>query len=172
MAENKAIVIAGVEFTAPFKYAEGHVLNAVEAKTLNQTRFENLRNNFAKTVKDSLEGKEGAVPQDQLAAKFAEYEAGYEFAQPGTGGSTAKLDPIEREAISIATDIVKDKMRALGRSWLPPKEASDEQKETYKAQRDAKVAEVAGLEAVIAQARKNVQARGKGLDALASAIEL
>lgn len=172
MADQKTIMIAGVEFTAPYKYAAGHALTEIEAKVLNQTRFENLRNNFASTVKASAEGKEGAVPADQLASKFAEYEASYEFAQPGTGTGATRLDPIEREAVSIATDIVKEKMRTLGKSWLPPKEASDEAKEAYKATRDNKVAEIAGNEAVIAQARKNVAARSKGLDALANSIEL
>lgn len=170
--ETKTLRIADIEFTAPFKYAEGHVLSAIEAKVLNQTRFENLRNNFAATVKASVEGKEGAIPQDQLQAKFAEYEAAYEFSQPGTGGTKAALDPVEREAISIATDIVKEKMKALGRSWNPPKEASEEQKAAYKAQRDGKVAEIAAHEGVIAQAKKNVNNRSKSLDALAESINL
>lgn len=175
MAETenvKTIRIADVEFTAPFKYSAGHVLTEIEAKVLNQTRFENLRNNFASTVKASLEGKEGAVPQSELQAKFAEYEAQYEFSQPGTGGTKAALDPVEREAVSIATDILKEKFKAAGRSWNPPKEATDEQKATYKATRDAKVAEVAAHEAVVAQARKNVAARSKNLDAIASSIDL
>ncbi len=172
MADLKTIQIAGVNFEAPFKYAEGHVLTAVEAKALNQTRFENLRNNFASTVKASVEGKEGAVPQDQLAAKFAEYEAAYDFATPGSGTSTRSLDPIEKEARALATEIVKQAFANKGRSWNPPKEASEEQKATDKSQRDAAIESVAGRDEVVPQAKKNVAARSKSLDALAAGLDL
>ena len=172
MADMKTIQIAGVNFEAPFKYAEGHGLTAVEAKALNQTRFENLRNNFASTVKASVEGKEGALPQDQLAAKFAEYEASYDFATPGTGTGTARLDPIEKEAISLARDIVKQALAAKGRSYNPPKEASEDEKAKFKADIAAAVERVAAKDEVVAQAKKNVAARSKSIDAITAGLDL
>lgn len=175
MADNevKTFQIAGVEFTAPFKFAEGHVLTAAEARTLNQTRFENLRNNFAPKVKASLEGKEGAIAQADLPAAFAEFEAAYEFSVPGAGGSTAKaLDPIEREAIALAKDIIKQALAAKGKSYNPPKDASEEQKEAYRNQIAEHVANVAAKDEVIAQAKKNVATRQKSLDALTGSLDL
>lgn len=172
VADLKTIQIAGVNFDAPFKYSAGHVLTEVEAKALNQTRFENLRNNFASTVKASQEGKEGAVPADQLAAKFAEYEAAYDFATPGTGGTSRSLDPIEKEAINLARDIVKAKLASQGKSYNPPKDATDEQKEAYKAQIAGAVERVAAKDEVIAQAKKNVANRAKSIDAITAGLDL
>jgi hypothetical protein len=170
--ELKNLTIAGVNFDAPYKYAAGHVLTEVEAKVLNQTRFENLRNNFASKVKASLEGAEGAIPQAELAAKFAEFEAAYDFATPGAGGGAAKLDPVEKEAFALAREVVKAKLAAQGRSYNPPKEATDEQKEAYKTQIANAVATVAAKDEVVAQAKKNVAARGKTLDALAAGLDI
>lgn len=166
----KTIQIAGVNFEAPFKYSAGHVLTDVEAKTLNQTRFENLRNNFAKTVKDAK--IEGDTPTDELRAKFAEYEAKYDFAAPGAGGVSRTLDPIEKEALALARDIVKAALANKGRSYNPPKEATEEQKEAYKAQIAASVEAVAAKDEVIAQAKKNVAARAKSIDAITAGLDL
>jgi len=168
----KSLMIAGVTFEAPYKYAPGHVLNDAEARTLNQTRFENLRNNFASKVKASQEGKEGALTADQLAPAFAEFEASYEFSLPGTGGGTVKLDPIEREAQALAKEIIKNALAAKGRSVNPPKDATDEQKEAYKAQIAEHIANVAAKDEVVAQAKKNVAARQKGVDALTAGLDL
>lgn len=169
----KSLMIAEVTFEAPFKFQAGHVLSEAEARTLNQTRFENLRNNFAPKVKASKEGKEGAIPADQLAAEFAKFEAAYEFSMPGAGGtSTRSLDPIEREALAIARDVVKAKLAERGQSYNPPKDVSDEQKDTYKKTIADKVAEVAARDEIIALAKKNVAARDKGLASISAALEL
>jgi hypothetical protein len=169
----KNLMIAGVNFTAPYKYIVGHVLSDAEARTLNQTRFENLRNNFAGKVKASVDGVEGALTADQLVAAFAEFEAAYTFSMPGVGvGASRTLDPIEREAQSLARDLVKQALAAKGRSYNPPKDATDEQKETYKTQIAGKVAEIATRDEVVAQAKKNVAARDKGLSAIAATLDL
>jgi hypothetical protein len=170
VADLKTIQISGVNFDAPFKYAAGHVLTEVEAKALNQTRFENLRNNFAKQVKDA--GITGDTPTDELKAKFAEYEAAYDFATPGTGTGATRLDPIEKEAVALARDIVKQALAAKGRSYNPPKDATDEQKEAYKASIAASVESVAAKDEVIAQAKKNVAARAKSIDAITAGLDL
>ena len=95
------ITIAGKPFNVAPRYAEGHVLTANEASALNQTYFENLRNNFASKA------KEGA---DQ--AQFDEYVQSYQFGVRAAGGSR---DPIEAEAMDLARDSVKDAIRKSGK---------------------------------------------------------
>lgn len=174
MAEAKVLTIQGVEFNAPVPYAAGHVLTENEARHLNQTYHENVRNNFAKTVKASLEGAEGSTPRDQLQAKFDEYASTYSLDQVrsvGTGASRT-LDPIEKEALSIAKDMVKAVLEKQGRKLTPPKEASEEEKTAYKDKINAKIEEIAGRDEVVAQAKKNVANRNKSLESLAAAIDL
>ena len=98
---SHSITIAGKPYNVEARFAEGHVLTANEASALNQTFYENLRNNFASKA------KEGA---DQAA--FDEYAASYQFGVRTGGGSR---DPIEVEAMSIARDTVKDMIRKAGK---------------------------------------------------------
>lgn len=96
------LTIAGRSFTVEPRYAAGHVLNDNEAATLNQTFYENLRNNFAPKA------KEGA---DQAA--FDEYASQYAFGvRTGGGGSR---DPIEVEAMELARDAVRKGILASGK---------------------------------------------------------
>ena len=98
---SHSITISGIAFAVAARYAEGHVLNANEASALNQTYFENLRNNFASRA------KEGATQED-----FDAYAASYQFGvRTGGGGSR---DPIEVEAMRIARDQVKAAIKANG----------------------------------------------------------
>ena len=56
------ITIAGKPFTVEPKFEAGHVLTANEASTLNQTWFENLRNNFAPKAKEGgSQDQEGMI---------------------------------------------------------------------------------------------------------------
>ena len=89
------ITIAGKPFQVQPKYAEGHTLNANEAATLNQTFFENLRNNFAGKA------KEGGTQED-FDASAETYEFGVR-----TGGGGGSRDPVEVEAMNLARDAVK-----------------------------------------------------------------
>lgn len=95
------ITIAGKSFDVEPRYAEGHVLTANEASALNQTYFENLRNNFAGKA------KEGA---DQSA--FDEYVSSYQFGVRSAGGSR---DPIESEAMELARESVRDAIKRVGK---------------------------------------------------------
>lgn len=102
---SHSITIAGKPYNVEARFAEGHVLTANEASALNQTFFENLRNNFAGKAK---EGGEGASQE-----AFDAYAASYQFGvRTGGGGSR---DPIEVEAMSIARDTVKDMIRKAGK---------------------------------------------------------
>lgn len=95
------LTISGKPFTVEARYSEGHVLTANEAAALNQTFFENLRNNFAQRAKDG---------EDQTA--FDEYAASYEFGVRTGGGSR---DPVETEAMSLARDYVKQVIQKNGK---------------------------------------------------------
>lgn len=100
------VTIQGLEFTTSMPYSPGHVLTEHEASALNQTRSENLRNNFASRVKKALEDLQKANPEradlttadldlGALATEFAAYEASYSFAQRHV---RAPSDPVEHEA--------------------------------------------------------------------------
>lgn len=95
------ITVAGKSYNVEPRYAAGHVLNDNEASALNQTFFENLRNNFAGKA------KEGA---DQVA--FDEYASAYAFGVRSGGGSR---DPVEVEAMELARETVKDIARKAGK---------------------------------------------------------
>jgi hypothetical protein len=55
--ELEDVTIAGEVFKIDTPYTEGHTCTAGEASALNQVRHENLRNNFAKKVKDAKGGR-------------------------------------------------------------------------------------------------------------------
>lgn len=112
-AKSADFTIQNLEFSASLPYAAGHVLNAAEAATLNQTRIENLRNNFASTIKAKIAeiGKE-TPPREELSeeekselqAQFAEYEASYEF--QGKRSTRTPVDPVKREATKMAREAI------------------------------------------------------------------
>lgn len=116
------ITIQGLPFEVDRPYKAGsHELTAGEAHALNQTRAENLRNNFASVVKKAMDdyrkannlADEAEVPvteldKDALDDQFAEYVSQYEFAIGGGGGPRTPVDPVLREAQRIALTKVKE----------------------------------------------------------------
>ncbi len=94
------IEVNGFFFEVPLYYTEGHVLSAAEAVALDQTRRENLRNIFAKTVKKAIE----ADDTSGLQAQFDELLASYQFTRTTIKGA---LDPVERKAHEIAIEMAK-----------------------------------------------------------------
>lgn len=101
---SHTITIAGKPFSVEPRYAEGHVLNTNEASALNQTFFENLRNNFANSA------KEGKTQED-----FDAYASSYQFGVR-TGGGGGSRDPVEVEAMNMARDSVKDAIKKAGKN--------------------------------------------------------
>jgi hypothetical protein len=115
------ITIQGLEFEAPQPYVAGvHTLTEGEASALNQTLAENLRNNFAPSIKSAIaeyrkanglaEDAEVAVTSldyDALDSAFQKYADEYEFGVRKAGGIRTPTDPIQREAHRIALDKVK-----------------------------------------------------------------
>ena len=123
MSDNLAtITIQGHEFSAPYRYAAGHILKENEAKALNQTFHENLRNNFASTVKAKVKEVFGEDPAEgvrleenhiaELQALFDDIAEKYEFAV--RSGTSVPRDPIQAEAVKTALAAIKESIRANG----------------------------------------------------------
>ncbi len=100
------VTIADKTFSVPQPFAEGHVLNANEASTLNQTYAENVRNNKAKSVKEAVAA--GTFDQDVFQGAIDDYCAGYEFGVRTGGGRTG--DPVMQEAMDITRDLVRKQL--------------------------------------------------------------
>lgn len=106
----KKISISGETFEVNEPYSEGHTITAIEAKVLNQTRAENIGNNFRADVKKARENGQDLT---ELRAKLAEYDDQYTFSM---GGSIRQpVDPVEREARKIARDAIKAQLASEGR---------------------------------------------------------
>jgi hypothetical protein len=134
---NKEITIQGVAFTVTQPYAEGHVVTEAEAKALNQTRSENIRNNMAKAVKDAKAEHGDTLPEDVLTSlgqAVSEYDKAYVFTLASVGGGRKSRDPVEVEAGKIARAAIMGKL-------------------------DAKIAEVASSDKVMKAAKKAVADR-------------
>jgi|SRR5215831_4439990 len=102
------LTIAGEVFKVAPRYTEGHVLTENEASALNQTFFENIRNNMASKVKESKE--KGDFDIDVMQDDVTKYSEEYEFgARRGPG--TPK-DPIRALALRFATTAVGKSLKA------------------------------------------------------------
>lgn len=114
----ETITIQGADFTVAPRYSEGHVLTANEAATLNQTLFENLRNNFAKQVKDAKGEAESLTAEQvtELQAKLDAYAASYAFGIRTSAGPRAPADPVGKEAFNLAKEAVKNAIRKQGKN--------------------------------------------------------
>lgn len=102
-------VIQGQNFSIYKPLKEGHVCTANEADLLNQTVTENTRNNLNKIVKDALDN--GSFNADEMQAKIDEYVKSYEF---GKRSGRRPSDPVEREALNIAREIVRQAYKDNG----------------------------------------------------------
>lgn len=105
----RQFVIQDETFSLPAPFNEGHVCTNAEASVLNQTLAENVRNNMAKKIKDAKEAN--TFNQNEMQAEVDLYIEEYEF---GVRRGRGPLDPIEREALNIAKDTVKDALRKNG----------------------------------------------------------
>jgi hypothetical protein len=92
------VTIAGEVFKIAPKYDVGHILTDNEASTLNQTFFENIRNNMAGRVKDAKE--KGDFDLDLMQDEVTQYASEYEFGARRGGGGVVR-DPVEAEALKL-----------------------------------------------------------------------
>jgi hypothetical protein len=161
MPEMKNKVIAGESFQLSQPYAAGHTLTEAEAKTLNQVRSENIGNNLRDKIKELIEAGKLADAQ----ALVAERDASYEFTLAQVGASRV-LDPVEKEARSLAKEIVKAKLAEKGLKFTVAPDG--ETKESWAEKMEANVEKFAASEQVLAEAKKAVAAKQKRMANLAS----
>jgi hypothetical protein len=109
---TKVIQIHGEKFAVSTPYTAGQTIGALEAKVLNQTRAENIANNFRKDVKEALD-KNDADALTKVRSEFSDYEGKYEFSMGGA--PRVPVDPVEREALSIARSQITAALKAEGR---------------------------------------------------------
>lgn len=105
------ITIAGRQFQvrAPYTPGQSVILSEGEAHTLNQVRHENIRNNFAKRVKDVGEDAEKLAA---LQSDLAKYDEAYQFGV--RQGGPRVTDPVKRRALEIVTGKIEAQLRAKG----------------------------------------------------------
>tara|TARA_R110000851_G_scaffold17651_4_gene55808 strand:+ start:283 stop:864 length:582 start_codon:yes stop_codon:yes gene_type:complete len=174
----KEITIQTIAFEIAQPYATGHTCSEAEAKALNQTRSENIRNNTATLVKAALKeagvtevtAEDGEVSNAQnelsddamleLIDRVAEYDNDYEFTMASVGAGRASRDPVEVEAMKIARASVTAGLKEAGHTVKSY--THDEAGELIESQRDklnAVIANAAAQEAVIAEAKSIVASR-------------
>lgn len=154
---TKTIYIQKQPFNVSEPYAAGHTLTEIEAKVLNQVRAENISNNFRKAVADAVAGKEGAKNLDEVQKDFAEYDSTYNFTAVRRSAGP-RLSPLEAECVRVAKQWLGSKLKELGKTFKTYIE------ENGKEAVDAKIAEVATNEAIVAIAKKNLANASKAPD--------
>ncbi len=151
---SKKISISGETFEVSTPYSAGHVLTEAEAKSLNQTRAENIGNNFRTAVKAAIEAGQGL---DAVRAELTEYDGKYTFAM---GGSTrTPVDPIAAEAQRIAKEVVKQKLSDKGikvKDYLA--------NEVNAAKYEAAVEKISTQDDTLKLAKQRVASKKKALD--------
>lgn len=165
MPDPKTKTIEGRNFDISQPYEEGHTITAIEARVLNQTRSENIGNNVRSKLKEAIE--QGAS-DDALAALVAEVDASYAFTAAGTRAA-AKLDPYEREARKIARELLRAHLADSGRKLTVAPDGSTQ--EEWDEKIEAEVDRIATLDTVLEAAKKEVDAKKKRADKLATALE-
>ena len=115
--KTKEVRIQGVDFVIPQPYTKGHQVTENEANALNQLTAENVRNNFASTVKKAKEAAAapGGKPIELSALQGAldEYIKSYEIGIRRAGGGTT-ANPVAQEAMQIARELVKKQWNKAG----------------------------------------------------------
>src|ERR1700738_2921098 len=101
--------IAKQTFSVFIPFAEGDILTAGEAAALNQTFSENVRNNFAKTVKAHTEA--GSLDLETLHSALDDYMGEYQFGfrrtrEPGEKVESVPRNPVATRALELAREAV------------------------------------------------------------------
>lgn len=155
---TRTITIAGAEFEVTAPFAKGHTCTEAEAKALNQTRAENIRNNMAKFVRDAKD-EDDSIPakaMKELVEKVTTYDAEYQFTLANAGGRSA-IDPIEKEATKIAREGINVALQEAGKKLADYRGAgaNEELKATY----ENAIATRAASDEVIALAKSRIEER-------------
>ena len=110
-------MIMGEVFELSTPYKEGHQCTEREAAVLNQTRLENIGNNWRASVKEALkyrdENNGDTSKLNEVRQQILEDDAKYEF---GRIGVRQPSDPVEREARAIAREAIKAQLAEEGQN--------------------------------------------------------
>ena len=163
--ETKTKTIDTLNFEISQPYTEGHTISAIEAKVLNQTRSENIGNNVRAKVKEMRAA--GSSVED-ITAHVASVDAEYIFTSARVAAG-AKLDPYEKEAVTIARGLLRNHLAQDGRKLNTAPEGTAQ--EDWDALVQSEVDRIATTSEVIAAAKKAVDARRKQADSLLTVVE-
>lgn len=156
--------INGLQFELSAPYSEGHVCSAIEARVLNQTRAENIGNNTRAKIKEMQEAN---ASEQEIQDFVAEFDASYVFTAAGVSASR-KLDPVEKEAVKIARELLKQHLAQDGRKLtVAPDGLTDDE---WEEKVSAAIEDIASKEEVVRAAKKAVEAKQKQANALAEAL--
>jgi hypothetical protein len=156
--------INGMQFELSAPYAEGHTINALEARVLNQTRAENIGNNTRAKIKEMQEGNSS---EQEIVDYVASVDAEYQFTAAGVS-SSRKLDPVEREAVKIARELLKAHLAETGRKiTVAPEGLTDDE---WEEKVTGEVERISALPEVVKAAQKAVDAKAKQAQTLAEAL--
>jgi DNA repair ATPase RecN len=160
-----AKTINGLQFELSQPYAEGHTITPIEARVLNQCRAENIGNNTRAKIKEMQDAN---ASEQEIQDYVASVDQNYEFTAAGVSASR-KLDPVEREANKIARDLLRSHLASTGRKLtVAPEGMTDEE---WDDKVSSEVERIAGMDEVLAAAKKAVAAKQKQADTLATALE-
>jgi hypothetical protein len=164
--DTDMITIQGHDFPVSPRYEEGHQLTEVEADVLNQTYYENLRNNFAGRIKAARKEhnvEEGTLPEhiyQSLQGDFLTYAKEYEFGVRRTSTGPG-ADPVRAAALTMARTAIKDALRGAKKLKDTPTEAIEAAAERL----------VASNPQFLEKARVAVEERRKNADAALQALQ-
>lgn len=148
---GKQISIGGHDFDVATPYAEGHEINAAEAKALNQTRAENMANNFRKRVKEAGEDKPALA---KVIAAFKDYDKNYVFTLAAAGGSRSSMTPLEKECRKVARAWLVNELK---KTKTTIKAYTEKHDTDYVKTKVAEIAEVPAIQALAAQNLKDAE---------------
>ena len=155
------ITILKQTFNISTPYSEGHKINANEARALNNLRGENIANSHRKELKELLD-EDGTLSREAhkvFEAKIADYDGQYTLATLTRIGGAS---PLERLCTQMAREMIADKLSSTGKTVKQYKEEIGT--DAY----NAKVAEVAAIEGVVAHAKEKLAAKA----ALTSGVKI
>lgn len=156
--------INGLQFELSAPYAEGHTISAIEARVLNQTRAENIGNNTRAKIKEMQDAN---ASEQEIQDYVAGVDAEYQFTAAGVSASR-KLDPVEREAVKIARELLKGHLANSGRKLTVAPDGVTEEEWEEKVQ--SEIDRISALDEVVKAAKKAVDAKAKQAQALSDAL--
>lgn len=157
--------INGMQFELSAPYEAGHTINEIEARVLNQTRAENIGNNTRAKIKEMQDAN---ASEQEITDYVLGVDQDYVFTAAGVS-SARKLDPVEREAVKIARELLKAHLSTSGRKLtVAPDGMTDEE---WEEKVTAEIERIAALDEVVKAAKKNVDAKNKQASTLAEALQ-